>query len=109
MVTAMSIAGDLSFNPETDTLTGANGRHVNEIYLKPLKPVAQLMQELNWGYRAKLIRVVFFYFSGESFKLENPYGDELPNKVSISLNKWNRRIALTYFLLQYLRLIEFSL
>ena len=47
MVTAMSIAGDLSFNPETDTLTGANGRHVNEIYLKPLKPVAQLMQELN--------------------------------------------------------------
>lgn len=26
MVTAMSIAGDLSFNPETDTLTGANGR-----------------------------------------------------------------------------------
>ncbi|XP_027042476.1 aconitate hydratase, mitochondrial-like [Pocillopora damicornis] len=41
MVTAMSIAGDLSFNPETDTLTGANG---------------------------------------ESFKLENPYGDELPNK-----------------------------
>lgn len=49
--------------------------------------MAQLMQELNRGYRAKLIRVVFFYFSGESFKLENPYGDELPNKVSISLNK----------------------
>lgn len=41
MVTAMSIAGDLSFNPETDTLTGTNG---------------------------------------ESFKLESPYGDELPNK-----------------------------
>lgn len=51
------------------------------------------MQELNRGYRAKLIRVVIFYFPGESFKLENPYGDELPNKVSISLNKWNRRIA----------------
>lgn len=85
MVTAMSIAGDLSFNPETDTLTGANGRHVHEIYLKPF--VAQLMQELNRGYRAKLIRVEIFYFPGELFKLENPYGDELPNKVSISLNK----------------------
>ena len=48
--------------------------------------VAQLMQELNRGHRAKLIRVVF-HFPGESFKLENPYGDELPNKVSISLNK----------------------
>lgn len=41
MVTALSIAGDLSFNPETDSLTDANG---------------------------------------ESFKLESPYGDELPNK-----------------------------
>lgn len=41
MVTALSIAGDLSFNPEADSLTGA---------------------------------------SGESFKLESPYGDELPDK-----------------------------
>lgn len=88
MVTAMSIAGDLSFNPETDTLTSANGEayvHVHEIFVKQF--VAQLMQELNRGYRAKLTRVVIFCFPGESFKLENPYGDELPNKVSISLNK----------------------
>lgn len=41
MVTALSIAGDLSFNPETDSLTSKNG---------------------------------------ESFKLESPYGDELPDK-----------------------------
>lgn len=41
MVTALSIGGDLSFNPETDSLTGKNG---------------------------------------ESFKLESPYGDELPEK-----------------------------
>jgi len=42
-VTALSIAGDLSFNPETDSLTCPNG---------------------------------------ESFKLDSPYGDELPNKVT---------------------------
>ncbi|XP_020624155.1 aconitate hydratase, mitochondrial-like [Orbicella faveolata] len=41
MVTALSIAGDLSFNPESDSLTCPNG---------------------------------------DSFKLESPYGDELPNK-----------------------------
>jgi len=41
MVTALSIAGDLTFNPEKDTLKGANG---------------------------------------EEFKLESPYGDELPEK-----------------------------
>lgn len=41
MVTALSIAGDLTFNPETDSLTGNNG---------------------------------------VSFKLESPYGDELPER-----------------------------
>ncbi|NP_001171859.1 aconitate hydratase, mitochondrial [Saccoglossus kowalevskii] len=41
IVTALAIAGDLSFNPETDSLRGANG---------------------------------------EKFKLESPYGDELPSK-----------------------------
>lgn len=33
MVTAMSIAGDLSFNPETDTLTGANGEAYMYMYM----------------------------------------------------------------------------
>lgn len=28
MVTALSIAGDLTFNPETDALKGSNGEHV---------------------------------------------------------------------------------
>eukprot|EP00794_Sanderia_malayensis_P009083 gene9083-10052_t len=41
IVTALSIAGDLSFNPETDLLTGKDG---------------------------------------EKFKLDSPYGDELPEK-----------------------------
>lgn len=41
LVTALSIAGDLSFNPETDELTGADGK---------------------------------------KFKLNSPYGDELPQK-----------------------------
>lgn len=41
LVTALSLAGDLRFNPLTDTLKGANG---------------------------------------EEFKLESPYGDELPSQ-----------------------------
>jgi len=41
MVTALALAGDLAFNPETDYLTDANG---------------------------------------EKFKLDSPYGDELPSK-----------------------------
>ncbi|XP_065066149.1 aconitate hydratase, mitochondrial-like [Rhopilema esculentum] len=41
IVTALAIAGDLNFNPETDSLKGSNG---------------------------------------EEFKLESPYGDELPEK-----------------------------
>ena len=42
IVTALSLAGDLRFNPETDFLTGADGK---------------------------------------KFKLDSPYGDELPEKV----------------------------
>lgn len=34
MVTAMSIAGDLSFNPETDTLTSANGEAYMYMYMR---------------------------------------------------------------------------
>ncbi|KAK2571878.1 Aconitate hydratase [Acropora cervicornis] len=57
MVTALSIAGDLSFNPETDSLTGANG---------------------------------------ESFKLESPYGDELPSKGfdPVDVNSQSNRLQL---------------
>ena len=45
IVTALSLAGDLRFNPETDFLTGADG---------------------------------------QKFKLDSPYGDELPEKVGMA-------------------------
>lgn len=45
IVTALSLAGDLRFNPETDFLTGADG---------------------------------------QKFKLDSPYGDELPEKVGVA-------------------------
>ena len=45
IVTALSLAGDLRFNPETDSLTGADG---------------------------------------QKFKLDSPYGDELPEKVGVA-------------------------
>ena len=44
-MTALSLAGDLRFNPETDFLTGADG---------------------------------------QKFKLDSPYGDELPEKVGVA-------------------------
>ena len=46
IVTALSLAGDLRFNPETDSLTGADG---------------------------------------QKFKLDSPYGDELPEKVGVEV------------------------
>ena len=45
IVTALSLAGDLRFNPETDFLTGTDG---------------------------------------QKFKLDSPYGDELPEKVGVA-------------------------
>lgn len=43
-MTALALAGDLRFNPETDFLTGSDG---------------------------------------QKFKLDTPYGDELPSKVGM--------------------------
>ena len=43
MVTALSIAGDLSFNPETDSLTGANGEKLARRFHSTLYLRTQMM------------------------------------------------------------------
>ena len=79
IVTALSLAGDLRFNPLEDFLTGSGGEQASKHVRSASCPAGIVMG------REKFVwcdtHLFHFFVPGEQFKLEVPVGEELPQKV----------------------------
>ena len=79
IVTALSLAGDLRFNPLEDFLTGSGGEQASRHVHLASCPAGIVMgrEKFVWCDTHSFP----FCVLGEQFKLEVPVGEELPQKV----------------------------
>lgn len=86
MVTALSIAGDLSFNPETDSLTSKNGEKYNMLFL--------LMQVVGVA-----IVVLLWFCNTESLMYLTYQVNHSNSRVHMGMNFLTRYVILLHFYL----------